>query len=132
MKFYEIIIFITFTILTLLVGFTNILDSFPFLKPVCIILCIASFYYRFIFPRNKDMYIKYWRNNWSDLKKLNFLGSLHLFYFSNLDNLWFNRNAFSTTDTELKLIAAPAIIGLNNGPPKKCKTPIATGIPITL
>ena len=58
MKFYEIIIFITFTILTLLVGFTNILDSFPFLKPVCIILCIASFYYRFIFPRNKDMYIK--------------------------------------------------------------------------
>ena len=58
MKFYEIIIFITFTILTLLVGFTNILDSFPFLKPVCIILCIASFYYRFIFPRNKDMDIK--------------------------------------------------------------------------
>ena len=73
---------------------------------------------------------------WSDHKKLIFCGRFILFlcsiYFSNLDNLWFNLNAFSTTETELKLIAAPAIIGLNNGPPKKCKTPIATGIPITL
>lgn len=58
MKFYEIIIFITFTILTLLVWFTNILDSFPFLKPVIVIFCIASFYYNVIFPRNKDMDIK--------------------------------------------------------------------------
>ena len=58
MKFYEIIICITFIFLGLLVGFTNILDSFPFLKPVFVILCIASFYYRFIFPRNKDMDIK--------------------------------------------------------------------------
>ena len=58
MKFYKIIIYITFIILTLLVWFTNILESFPFLKPVFVILCIASFYYRFIFPRNKDMDIK--------------------------------------------------------------------------
>ena len=58
MKFYEIIIFITFTILTLLVWFTNILESFPFLKPVIVIFCIASFYYNVIFPRNKDMDIK--------------------------------------------------------------------------
>ena len=58
MKFYKIIIFITFTILTLLVWVTNILDSFPFLKPVIVIFCIASFYYNVIFPRNKDMYIK--------------------------------------------------------------------------
>jgi len=58
MKFYEIIICITFIFLGLLVGFTNILDSFPFLKPVFVILCIASFYYRFIFPRNKGMDIK--------------------------------------------------------------------------
>ena len=58
MKFYEIIICITFIFLGLLVGFTNILDSFPFLKPVFVILCIASFCYRFIFPRNKGMDIK--------------------------------------------------------------------------
>ena len=58
MKFYEIIIFITFTILALLVWFTNILESFPFLKPVIVIFCIASFYYNVIFPRNKDMDIK--------------------------------------------------------------------------
>ena len=58
MKFYEIIIFITFTILTLLVWFTNILDTAPFLKPVIVIFCIASFYYNVIFPRNKDMDIK--------------------------------------------------------------------------
>ena len=58
MKFYEIIICITFIILALLVWFTNILDSFPFLKPVIVIFCIASFYYNVIFPRNKDMDIK--------------------------------------------------------------------------
>ena len=40
--------------------------------------------------------------------------------------------AFRRTDTELKLIAAPAIIGLSNGPPKRYKTPIATGIPNVL
>jgi len=58
MKFYEIIICITFIFLGLLVGFTNILDSFPFLKPVIVIYCIASVYYNVIFPRNKDMDIK--------------------------------------------------------------------------
>lgn len=58
MKFYKIIIYITFIILTLLVWFTNILESFPFLKPVIVIYCIASFYYNVIFPRNKDMDIK--------------------------------------------------------------------------
>ena len=58
MKFSEIIICITFMFLALLVGFTNILDLIPFLKPVFFILFIASFYYRFIFPRNKDMDIK--------------------------------------------------------------------------
>ena len=58
MKFYEIIICITFICLGLLVGFTNILGSFPFLKPVIVIFCIASFYYNVIFPRNKDMDIK--------------------------------------------------------------------------
>ena len=57
MKFYEIIC-ITFIFLALLVWFTNILDSFPFLKPVIVIFCIASFYYNVIFPRNKDMDIK--------------------------------------------------------------------------
>ena len=30
----------------------------------------------------------------------------------------FNLKALSNTDTELKLMAAPAIIGFNNGPPK--------------
>ena len=58
MKFYEIIICITFIFLALLVWFTNILDSFPFLKPVIVIFCIASFYYNVIVPRNKDMDIK--------------------------------------------------------------------------
>ncbi len=58
MKFYKIIIYITFIILTLLVWFTNILESFPFLKPVIVIYCIASVYYNVIFPRNKDMDIK--------------------------------------------------------------------------
>lgn len=58
MKFYEIIICITFIFLALLVWFTNILDLFPFLKPVIVIFCIGSFYYNVIFPRNKDMDIK--------------------------------------------------------------------------
>jgi hypothetical protein len=31
----------------------------------------------------------------------------------------FNRSAFNSTDTELKLMAAPAIIGFNNGPPNR-------------
>ena len=44
----------------------------------------------------------------------------------------FSLNAFNNTDTELKLIAAAAIIGLNNGPSNIYKTPIATGIPNVL
>lgn len=55
-KFYEIIICITFIFLALLVWFTNILDSFPFLKPVIVIFCIASFYYNVIFPRQRHGY----------------------------------------------------------------------------
>ena len=31
---------------------------------------------------------------------------------------FFSLNAFKSTDTELKLMAAAAIIGFNNGPPK--------------
>lgn len=45
---------------------------------------------------------------------------------------FFNLNALLTTDTELKLIAAAAIIGFNKGPPNKYKIPAATGIPIVL
>ena len=37
----------------------------------------------------------------------------------------FNLNAFNTTETELKAIAAPAIIGLSNGPPKRYSKPAA-------
>lgn len=44
----------------------------------------------------------------------------------------FNRKAFSKTDTELKVIAAAAIIGFNNGPPNRYRIPIANGIPATL
>ena len=58
MKFYEIVLCITFICLALLVTFTDILNSFPFLKIVFWLLCITSFYYRFIFRRNKDMNIK--------------------------------------------------------------------------
>lgn len=58
MKFYKIIICITFIFLALLVWFTNILDSAPFLKPVIVIFCIARIYFLFIHPRNKDMDIK--------------------------------------------------------------------------
>jgi len=44
----------------------------------------------------------------------------------------FNLKAFNTTETELKLIAAAAIIGFNNGPPNRCRMPIATGMPKVL
>lgn len=44
----------------------------------------------------------------------------------------FNRNAFAITDTELKLIAAAAIIGDNNIPKNGNSSPAAMGIPITL
>jgi hypothetical protein len=42
------------------------------------------------------------------------------------------RNAFPMTDTELRLMAAAAIIGLNNKPNTGYKTPAAIGIPATL
>lgn len=42
------------------------------------------------------------------------------------------RNAFEITDTELKLIAAAAIIGLNNIPKNGNKIPAAIGTPIEL
>jgi len=43
-----------------------------------------------------------------------------------------NRKALPTTDTELKLIAAAAIIGLSSSPKKGYSTPAATGTPIEL
>lgn len=43
-----------------------------------------------------------------------------------------NRNEFSITETELKLIAAAAIIGDNSIPKTGYKTPAATEIPKTL
>lgn len=44
----------------------------------------------------------------------------------------FSRSALDTTVTELRLIAAAAIIGESAGPPKIFSTPAAIGIPITL
>jgi hypothetical protein len=43
-----------------------------------------------------------------------------------------NRNALAMTETELKVIAALAIIGLSNNPVTGYNTPAATGIPMTL
>lgn len=43
-----------------------------------------------------------------------------------------NRSAFEMTDTELKVIAALANIGLSSMPMKGYKTPAASGTPITL
>jgi hypothetical protein len=37
-----------------------------------------------------------------------------------------------STDTEERLMAAAAKIGLRRGPPKRCKTPAAMGIPTVL
>ncbi len=51
-------------------------------------------------------------------------------YTSGLYHL--SRRALLTTDTELRAMAAPPIIGLRVGPPKIAKTPAATGIPTTL
>jgi len=42
------------------------------------------------------------------------------------------RKAFAITDTELKLMAAAAIIGLSNNPNIGNKIPAATGTPIEL
>ena len=43
-----------------------------------------------------------------------------------------NRSAFAITDTELKVIAALAIIGLSRSPKNGYRTPAATGTPATL
>ena len=43
-----------------------------------------------------------------------------------------NRNALPITDTELKLMAAAAIIGESNIPKKGYNTPAAIGTPKTL
>jgi hypothetical protein len=40
--------------------------------------------------------------------------------------------ALVTTDTELKAIAAAAMIGFRSGPPKRYNKPAATGIPAVL
>ena len=45
---------------------------------------------------------------------------------------FFKRNAFARTDTELSDIAAAANIGLSRGPPNKCSSPAAIGIPAVL
>lgn len=44
----------------------------------------------------------------------------------------FNLKLLVTTDTELKAIAAPAIIGFNKKPLIGNNTPAAIGIPMTL
>lgn len=44
----------------------------------------------------------------------------------------FNRSALPITDTELKLMAAAAIIGESSMPKKGYNTPAATGTPNTL
>ena len=46
--------------------------------------------------------------------------------------VFFNRNAFTITDTELKLIAAAAITGDNNKPKTGYNTPAAMGTPAEL
>ena len=46
--------------------------------------------------------------------------------------MFFNLKEFTITETELKLIAAAAIIGDNNNPKTGYKTPAATGTPSTL
>jgi hypothetical protein len=43
-----------------------------------------------------------------------------------------NRNAFPITETELRLIAALAIIGESSQPKKGYRTPAASGIPSVL
>lgn len=43
-----------------------------------------------------------------------------------------SRRALLTTETELRAMAAPPIIGLSVGPPKMASTPAATGIPTIL
>ena len=44
----------------------------------------------------------------------------------------FNLKLFNTTETELKAIAAPAIIGFKRNPVKGKSKPAARGIPIIL
>ena len=44
----------------------------------------------------------------------------------------FNLNAFTITDTELKLIAAAAMMGESSSPKNGYSTPAAIGIPSTL
>ena len=46
--------------------------------------------------------------------------------------MFLNLNEFAITETELKLIAAAAIIGDNKIPNTGYNTPAATGIPNTL
>ena len=41
----------------------------------------------------------------------------------------FKRSAFNKTETELKLMAAPAIIGFKSGPPKDAVIPWQQGFP---
>ncbi len=103
---------------------------FVHLSTICFYLALLYAFFKFVYKKKKQKPKK--EKMEAPQKCCFFWVRFIFFYFSNFDNLWFNLNALSTTDTELKLIAAPAIIGLNNGPPKKCKTPIATGIPITL
>jgi len=43
-----------------------------------------------------------------------------------------NRSAFAITDTELKLIAAPATTGFSNTPKNEYNNPAAIGMPSEL
>ena len=55
-----------------------------------------------------------------------------MIYLLNLNFKNFNLKLLLTTDTELKAIAAPAIMGFNKKPLYGNNIPAANGIPITL
>ena len=63
------------------------------------------------------------RNQWSGAERV--LHEHHRFTF-------FNRRALLMTETELKVIAALAIMGLNNNPKNGYSTPAAIGTPMQL
>ena len=56
----------------------------------------------------------------------------HVEFGFNFNDFDFNKRLFDTTDTELKAIAAAAIIGLSKKPLILYRTPAAIGIPIRL
>ena len=66
-----------------------------------------------------------------NIKKYAFESRFSMIYFE-LRFTLFNLNEFKITETELKLIAAAAIIGLSKIPKKGYSNPAANGIPKTL